>query len=94
MGMLESDISNCITICIYLMWSIATKDGVPRKNMNLISYMGRRRAQVRKSDIMCLNEVLAIQGAQIISSNLSLLTEQNISDLHRTHRPPYVYCLT
>ena len=93
MGMLESDISNCTTICIYLMWSIATQ-GAPRKHMNLISYMGRRRAQVRKSDIMCLNEVLAFQGAQIISSNLSSLTEQNISDLHRTHRPPYVYWLT
>ena len=93
MGMLESDISNCTTICIHLMWSIATQ-GVPRKNMNLISYMGRRRVQVRKSDVMCLNEVLAIQGAHVISSNLSSLTEQDISDLHRTHRPSYVYCLT
>ena len=64
------------------------------KNMNLISYMGSRRVRVRESDIMCLNEVLAIQGAQIISMNLGKLTKQNISDLHKPHRPPYVYCLT
>ena len=40
------------------------------RNMTLISYMGSSRLQVRESDIMCLNEVLAIQGAQIISMNL------------------------
>ena len=50
-GMLGSDISNCTTICNYLMWSIAIQ-GVPLKKMTLISYMGSRRVQVRESDII------------------------------------------
>ena len=41
---------------------IATQ-GVPKKTMTLISYMGKRRVHVRDLDILCLNEVLAIQGA-------------------------------
>ena len=50
---------------------VIASQGVPRKTMNLISYMGRRRVLVRESDIMCLNEVLAIQGAQKSVINLS-----------------------
>ena len=63
------------------------------KNMNMITCMGSGILQVQKSDIMCLSKALAIQGAQIISMTLGWITEQNISDLHEPHRPPYVYCL-
>jgi hypothetical protein len=49
---------------------VNSNSGYLLKNMNLISYMGSRRVQVRESGIMCLNEVPEAQGAQVTGMNL------------------------